>query len=308
MNSQVGQTRLIESIKETLRQVKYLPYARDVVSFGVVKQIMVEDGIVRVELEVNSPRPEVSFQIQADAEKALRALPQLKGCEVRIEMAHTSESELPSSSRHGPNLNPLQDGLSQATGFLDPDPLIATTLRPDIAPNAGYEEDGPSSLGGPLGDRASTKWQGAIPVFQWEIDPSSPERQEYGEAEAERGGWIFRMWWQIHPDGLVYAAISALGEEEEERPLARRHPIGRNVAVNLVYDLQREGVVAIYGTALDFRPFVEVFVEGFLGQKACAKGETTAPAADIEIPIPKSGAEQSRLTSAPTNHPKENKP
>lgn len=162
-----------------------------------------------------------------------------------------------------PPLTPLQDEVSHDGGVFDPDPMIAATLRPDLAPGAGYGEDGPSPLGGPMGDRASTSWQGKSPVFQWEVNPVNSTLQ-YGESEVERDGWIFRMWWQVHPAELVYASISAIAEEgEEARPFARRHPVGRNVAVNLVYDLRREGVVAVYGTALDFRPFVEVFLEGF---------------------------------------------
>ncbi len=176
-------------------------------------------------------------------------------------------------------LSPLQDEVQQAGGVFDPDPLIAATVRPDIAPGAGYDEEGPSPLGGPMGDRTSTRWQGEVPVFQWEIDPTDPARQQYGESEVERGGWIFRIWWQVHPAGLVYASISAMADEEEERPQARHHPIGRNVAVNLVYDLRRQGVAAIYGTALDFRPFVEVFLEGFgvTKQEESAQAISTQP-------------------------------
>ena len=164
--------------------------------------------------------------------------------------------------------------MQQEGRVFDPDPLIAATIRPDLAPGAGYDEDGPPPLGGPTGDRTSIKWHGQVPVFQWEIDPADPARQQYGESEVERGGWIFRIWWQVHPAGLVYASISAISEEEEERPQARQHPIGRNVAVNLVYDLRRQGVVAIYGTALDFRPFVEVFLEGFGFAKLNEAGES----------------------------------
>jgi hypothetical protein len=45
--------------------------------------------------------------------------------------------------------------------------------------------------------------------------------------------------------------------------VARPHPVGRSEAVNLVYDLERQGVSAVYGTVKDFRPFVEAFHLGF---------------------------------------------
>lgn len=274
-----SQSPLVATIRENLRQVKYPPYSRDIVSFGAVKQITVDDHAVRVELEVNSAKLETSIQIQTDAERALRALPQLRPREVRVEMTSGD-----GQADRLPN------------GFFDSDPFLEATLRPDIAQGAGYEDDGPSPLAGPRGDPSATKWQGEIPVFQWEIDPGASKPQDYGEAEAERGGWIFRMWWQIHPSALVYAAISAMDEAEEERPSVRPHPVGRNVVVNLVYDLQRKGVVAIYGTALDFRPFVEAFLEGFGVSKRCRSRGNEAPNQTAVLPDESPGL----LTSAAT--------
>ena len=45
---------------------------------------------------------------------------------------------------------------------------------------------------------------------------------------------------------------------------ARSHPVGRSDAVNLVYDMDREAVVAVYGTVRDFRPFVDAFRRGYV--------------------------------------------
>ncbi len=39
--------------------------------------------------------------------------------------------------------------------------------------------------------------------------------------------------------------------------------MGRAIAVNLVYDPRRTAIIAIYGTARDFRPFVEAFRQGY---------------------------------------------
>lgn len=263
MSPPISQETLHSQIKEALARVKYPGYSRNIVSFGVVKEITARNGAICVGLEINSAKPETAFQIQTDARKALADLPALGGYEVRIEVTSGREQPRDSTDRQGTTPGALpREPRPDGTGF-DPDPMIAAMARPDLAPDAGYGEEGPNPLGGPMGDRASTTWRGPAPVFQWEIDPSDPERQQYGEAETERDGWIFRAWWQVHPAGLVYASISAIGEEEEERPHARQHPIGRNVAVNLVYDLKRQGVVAVYGTALDFRPFVTVFLQGF---------------------------------------------
>ena len=57
----------------------------------------------------------------------------------------------------------------------------------------------------------------------------------------------------------MYVAIQAMSDDPVTQGPERKHPIGRNVVVNLVYCQRRESVVAVYGTARDFRPFIEAF-------------------------------------------------
>lgn len=267
-------------VKDALRAVKYPGYSRDIVSFGMVKTVSETAGVVTVQLQVNSPDPQIVVQIQSAAERVLRTRPELKSADVRVEVLQTDPLQRQRREAQQPPLTPIPDESRHDGAVFEPDPMpmIASMMRPDLAPGAGYGDDGPDPLGGPRGDRHSTQWQGAAPVFQWEINPSDASLP-YGEAEIEREGWLFRLWWQTHPAGLVYASISALVQDNpEERPHARPHPIGRNVAVNLVYDLHRCGVVAVYGTALDFRPFVEVFLEAFPSQQSAAQQPNPASA------------------------------
>ncbi len=64
-----------ESITNALKSVKYPGYSRDIVSFGLIKNIAVNNGAVSVELQLTSPNPEAAQQIKADCERTLRALP-----------------------------------------------------------------------------------------------------------------------------------------------------------------------------------------------------------------------------------------
>jgi ATP-binding protein involved in chromosome partitioning len=64
-----------ESITNALKSVKYPGYSRDIVSFGLIKSIAVNNGAVSVELQLTSPNPEAAQQIKADCDRALRALP-----------------------------------------------------------------------------------------------------------------------------------------------------------------------------------------------------------------------------------------
>ena len=137
----------------------------------------------------------------------------------------------------------------------DPGILRPTLPRADRAPEAGYRDQGPAQFEGP----EFTEEGEQLAVFQWDIDPHDPAA-ESGEMNIELGDWEFRVWWQIHPERLVYASIQAMrGDWVEHAGTARAHPVGRSEAVNLVYDRDRKAVVAIYGTVRDFRPFVDAF-------------------------------------------------
>jgi ATP-binding protein involved in chromosome partitioning len=63
-----------DDIKNALKTVKYPGYSRDVVSFGLVKQINVKDGVVSVVMALTSANPEAARQLKSEAERALRPL------------------------------------------------------------------------------------------------------------------------------------------------------------------------------------------------------------------------------------------
>ncbi len=142
---------------------------------------------------------------------------------------------------------------------------VPRTEQPNLAPDAGYGPDGPQPLGGPGADPGiSAVYEGELPVFQWEIDPQDPAAKS-GSADLSAGGWDFRMWWQEHDARLVYTSIQAMQDDAVGHDgAARSHPVGRMEAVNLVYDMDRKAVVAIYGTVGDFRPFVEAFYQSYV--------------------------------------------
>ncbi len=73
-----------ESIKEALKAVKYPGYNRDIVSFGLVKQIAVQQGFVTVGLQVTTNQPEILKQIKSEAERTLQALPGVSSARVEL--------------------------------------------------------------------------------------------------------------------------------------------------------------------------------------------------------------------------------
>jgi len=72
-------------IKNALTAVKYPGYSRDIVSFGLVKDIAVANGVVSVSLQLTSPNPEAAEQIKTEAERVLKKLPGVSRIQVEVQ-------------------------------------------------------------------------------------------------------------------------------------------------------------------------------------------------------------------------------
>lgn len=75
-------------ITEALKSVKYPGYSRDIVSFGLVKEISAANGAVSVALQLSNASPETAAQLKSDTEAALRKLPGVQ--RVHVEMRNTA--------------------------------------------------------------------------------------------------------------------------------------------------------------------------------------------------------------------------
>ena len=64
-----------ENVLSALKAVKYPGFSRDIVSFGLVKEISAANGAVSVMLQLTSPNPEAAKQIKAESEAILKNLP-----------------------------------------------------------------------------------------------------------------------------------------------------------------------------------------------------------------------------------------
>jgi ATP-binding protein involved in chromosome partitioning len=73
-------------IRNVLTTVKYPGYTRDVVSFGLVKEVTLKDGAVHVRLNLTSPNPEVAQKLKTESEEALRKLSGVTS--VTVEIGH----------------------------------------------------------------------------------------------------------------------------------------------------------------------------------------------------------------------------
>src|SRR6266545_6797510 len=75
-----------DTILEALKSVKYPGYSRDIVSFGLVKNIAANNGSVSVVIELTSANREIAAQLKQVCEQTLRALPEVKMVHVEVKM------------------------------------------------------------------------------------------------------------------------------------------------------------------------------------------------------------------------------
>jgi len=75
-----------EFIKEALRHVRYPGFSRDIVSFGLVKDIRHENGVLNVRIEIATKDPKIPEQIFKDCHAALDHLPDVGSVKVDIEV------------------------------------------------------------------------------------------------------------------------------------------------------------------------------------------------------------------------------
>src|SRR5262245_6610768 len=82
-----------ETIKRALHAVKYPGFSRDIISFGLVKQIAVNGDAVSVHMDLNSPNREAAQQIKTEAERAIRSLPGITHVFVEVKTTAASATQ-----------------------------------------------------------------------------------------------------------------------------------------------------------------------------------------------------------------------
>ena len=75
-----------EQVKNALKSVKYPGFTRDIISFGLVKSIDVDNGDVKVQLALATNDPNIPAGIKNDAERALRSIEGISSAKVLIDI------------------------------------------------------------------------------------------------------------------------------------------------------------------------------------------------------------------------------
>src|SRR5437660_9429903 len=75
-----------EQVRKALRSVRYPGFTRDIVSFGLIKGIEIDNGEVKVQLALATNDPNVPATIKTDAEKSLRGIDGVHSAKILIDI------------------------------------------------------------------------------------------------------------------------------------------------------------------------------------------------------------------------------
>src|SRR5437899_3487611 len=73
-------------VRAALRKVKYPGFSRDIVSFGLVKSVNIDNGEVKVQLALATNDPNVPATIKSDAERVLRGIAGVQSVKILIDI------------------------------------------------------------------------------------------------------------------------------------------------------------------------------------------------------------------------------
>lgn len=75
-----------EQVKTALKSVKYPGFSRDIVSFGLVKSIQIDNGDIKVQLALATNDANVPATIKNEAERVLRAIEGVRSAKILIDI------------------------------------------------------------------------------------------------------------------------------------------------------------------------------------------------------------------------------
>ncbi len=90
-----------EAIQNALKAVKYPGFSRDIVSFGLIKDITAANGAVSVMMQLTSPNPDAAQQIKEESERVLKNLPGVNHVQVEVRQPTAGQAPGPMANQKG---------------------------------------------------------------------------------------------------------------------------------------------------------------------------------------------------------------
>src|SRR5258708_37726694 len=86
-----------DDIRNALKAVKYPGFSRDIISFGLVKQIATANNAVSVIMQLTGGNSEIASQIKTDTESVLKMLPGVSLVHVEVKHQGAAQPTSPQS-------------------------------------------------------------------------------------------------------------------------------------------------------------------------------------------------------------------
>src|SRR5260370_12816759 len=118
-----------EQVRDALKSVKYPGFTRDIVSFGLVKSVNIDNGEVEVQLAIATNDPTIPAAIKSDAEEILQTIDGVRNAKVLIDI-HAP----PTGAAAGvgaARIPGIKHAIAVATGK---DAVSTSTLAPKLTP------------------------------------------------------------------------------------------------------------------------------------------------------------------------------
>src|SRR6266481_9053497 len=104
------------TIIERLKSVKFPGYSRDIVSFGLVKEVKLSGGDVLVRLAIATSNPAVPETIKRDAENAVSATPGVTSARVVIDISNPPDTGKGSTGAGATGITGVKHVIAVASG------------------------------------------------------------------------------------------------------------------------------------------------------------------------------------------------
>ncbi len=90
-----------ESIKAALKSVKFPGFSRDIISFGLVREVELTDGEALIGVEITTADAKIPEQIAADIKSTIGALEGIQDVKVRMEISQPQNQPSPNGAANG---------------------------------------------------------------------------------------------------------------------------------------------------------------------------------------------------------------
>lgn len=103
-----------DSIKEALKTVKFPGFSRDIVSFGLIRDVELNDGNALIGIEITTADDSVPEQIAADIKATISGLDGISDVKVRMEISRPQQQPSPAG---GSNATPTNSAAMQKVKY-----------------------------------------------------------------------------------------------------------------------------------------------------------------------------------------------